>query len=93
MFFKQFPKVEYDFNRTGIKQNMVDLFRSVRPLPSFLDNFSAKESNTQKPTYSKNKKRHIRMTYKGPNSKEGGGGVSPVGRLQSAAPPEGAGRD
>jgi hypothetical protein len=40
MFFKQFPKVEYDFNRTGIKQNMVDLFRSVRPLPSFLDNFS-----------------------------------------------------
>ena len=39
MFFKQFPKVEYDFNRTGIKQNMVDLFRSVRPLPSFLDNF------------------------------------------------------
>ena len=40
MFFKQFPKVQYDFNRTGIKQNMVDLFRSVRPLPSFLDNFS-----------------------------------------------------
>ena len=40
MFFKQFPKVEYDFNRTGIKQNMVDLFRSVRPLPSFLDSFS-----------------------------------------------------
>ena len=39
-FFKQFPKVQYDFNRTGIKQNMVDLFRSVRPLPSFLDNFS-----------------------------------------------------
>ena len=40
-FFKQFPKIEYDFNRTGIKQNMVDLFRSVRPLPSFLDNYSA----------------------------------------------------
>ena len=40
-FFKQFPKVEYDFNRTGVKQNMVDLFRSVRPLPSFLDNYSA----------------------------------------------------
>jgi len=39
-FFKQFPKVEYDFNRTGVLQNMVDLFRSVRPLPSFLDNFS-----------------------------------------------------
>jgi len=39
-FFKHFPKVEYDFNRTGIKQNMVDLFRSVRPLPTFIDNFS-----------------------------------------------------
>ena len=40
-FFRQFPKVEYDFNRTGVLQNMVDLFRSVRPLPSFLDNYSA----------------------------------------------------
>ena len=40
-FFKQFPKIEYDFNSTGVKQNMVDLFRSVRPLPSFLDNYSA----------------------------------------------------
>jgi len=40
-FFKQFPKVEYDFNRTGIKQNMVDLFRSIRPLPTFLDNYSS----------------------------------------------------
>ena len=39
-FFKQFPKVEYDFNRTGVKQNMVDLFRSVRPLPTFLDNYT-----------------------------------------------------
>lgn len=40
-FFKQFPKVEYDFNRTGVMQNMVDIFRAVRPLPSFLDNYSA----------------------------------------------------
>ena len=40
-FFKQFPKVEYDFNRTGVVQNMVDLFRHVRPLPAFLDNISA----------------------------------------------------
>ncbi len=40
-FFKQFPKVQYDFNRTGVLQNMVDLFRSVRPLPSFLDDISA----------------------------------------------------
>ena len=39
-FFTHFPKVEYDFNRDGVKQRMTDLFRSVRPLPSFLDNFS-----------------------------------------------------
>jgi hypothetical protein len=39
-FFKQFPKVKYDFNRQGVLQNMVDLFRSVRALPSFLDNYT-----------------------------------------------------
>ena len=39
-FFKHFPKVEYDFNRDGIKQSLTDIFRSVRPLPTFLDNFS-----------------------------------------------------
>jgi len=41
MFFKQLPKVEYDFNRTGVIQEMVDLFRHVKPLPTFLDNISA----------------------------------------------------
>ena len=40
MFFKQFPKVDYDFNRTGVVQKMVDLYRSVRPLPTFLDTYS-----------------------------------------------------
>jgi len=40
-FFKQFPKVEYDFNQTGVKQNMVDIYRHVKPLPTFLDSFSA----------------------------------------------------
>jgi len=40
MFFKQFPKIDYDFNRTGVIQKMVDLYRSVRPLPSFLDEYS-----------------------------------------------------
>lgn len=40
-FFKQFPKVKYDFNRQGVSQNMIDIFRSVRPLPSFVDNYSA----------------------------------------------------
>ena len=41
MFFKQLPKVKYDFNRSGVIQEMVDLFRHVKPLPSFLDNASA----------------------------------------------------
>src|SRR5210317_537250 len=40
-FFKQFPKVEYNFNQTGVKQNMVDIYRHVKPLPTFLDSFSA----------------------------------------------------
>lgn len=39
-FFKQFPKIKYDFNRQGVFQNMVDLFRSVRALPSFLDSYT-----------------------------------------------------
>ena len=29
-FFSQFPKIEYDFNRTGTIQQMVNIFRSVR---------------------------------------------------------------
>ena len=40
-FFKQFPKVEYDFNRKGVLQNMTDIFRSVRALPAFLDDFNS----------------------------------------------------
>ena len=39
-YFKQFPKVEYDFERNGIVQNMVDIFRHVKPLQNFVDNFS-----------------------------------------------------
>tara|TARA_Y100001937_G_C7131478_1_gene337644 strand:- start:367 stop:1182 length:816 start_codon:yes stop_codon:yes gene_type:complete len=39
-FFKQFPKIEYDFNRTGAITEMLDIFRSVRPLPDLVDNFS-----------------------------------------------------
>lgn len=41
MFFELFPKVAYDFNRRGVTQNMVDIFRGVRALPTFLDDFSA----------------------------------------------------
>ena len=40
-FFKQFPKVSYDFDRSGILQNMVNIYRSVRPLESFVDNINA----------------------------------------------------
>ena len=31
MFFSQFPSVAYDFNRTGTVQQMVNIFRNVRP--------------------------------------------------------------
>ena len=37
-FFRLFPKTEYDFRRTGLKQNMTNIFRSVRPVEEFLDN-------------------------------------------------------
>jgi len=39
-YFKQFPKIEYDFNRSGSINKMVDIFRSVRPLQTFLDSFT-----------------------------------------------------
>ena len=39
-YFRQFPKVDYDFNRTGAVTQMLDIFRSVRPLPDLVDNFS-----------------------------------------------------
>ena len=39
-FFRQFPKIDYDFNREGSITQMVDIFRSVRPLPTFVDEFS-----------------------------------------------------
>lgn len=37
-FFKQFPKVPYDIFRNGINQNIVDIFRVVKPVEEFLDN-------------------------------------------------------
>jgi len=40
-FFKQFPKVQYDFERNGVVQNVVNIYRSVRPLQNFIDNNSA----------------------------------------------------
>jgi len=31
MFFSQFPSLQYDFNRTGTVERMINIFRSVRP--------------------------------------------------------------
>ena len=40
-FFKLFPKVGYDLNNNGVLQNIVNIYRSVRPLKEFLDDYSA----------------------------------------------------
>lgn len=40
-FFKLFPKVGYDLKNTGVLQNIVNIYRSVRPLQEFVDDISA----------------------------------------------------
>ena len=40
-FFKLFPKIGYDLNQSGILQNVVNIYRSVRPLREFIDDISA----------------------------------------------------
>lgn len=40
-FFNKFPKAAYDFNREGVVNNIVDIFRQVRPLQNFVDDFSS----------------------------------------------------
>lgn len=40
-FFKLFPKVGYDLNKSGILQNVVNIYRSIRPLREFIDDVSA----------------------------------------------------
>jgi len=40
-FFNKFPKAEYDFNRQGVVNNVVDIFRQVRPLQNYVDTFSS----------------------------------------------------
>ena len=40
MYFNKFPKIKYDFNRDGIINNVIDIFRQVRPLQNFVDEFS-----------------------------------------------------
>ena len=36
-FFSLFPKVGYDLRNDGVLQNIVNLYRSVRPLQNFVD--------------------------------------------------------
>lgn len=36
-YFKFFPKIEYDINRTGTTQDIVDIYRQVRPIGDRLD--------------------------------------------------------
>ena len=40
-YFSMFPTQAYDFNRQGVYQTVVDIYRSVRPLQNFVDTFSA----------------------------------------------------
>ena len=40
-YFKQFPTLPYDFDRNGIKQTVVDIYRSARPLNAYLDDLNA----------------------------------------------------
>jgi len=39
-YFKLFPKVGYDFNRQGVIQNVINIFRHVRPIQNYVDDFS-----------------------------------------------------
>lgn len=39
-YFRLFPKIGYDFNRDGVIQNVVDIFRHARPLQNFVDDIN-----------------------------------------------------
>jgi len=40
-YFRQFPTLPYDFDRNGILQNVVDIYRGARPLTAFADDANA----------------------------------------------------
>lgn len=40
-YFKKFPKLVYDFNREGVVNSVVDLFRQVRTVQNYVDEFTA----------------------------------------------------
>ncbi len=41
MFFNNFPNTKYDFEGQGKLQNIKNIFRSVRALPTFIDEFTS----------------------------------------------------
>jgi hypothetical protein len=40
-YFRQFPQLNYDFDRNGIQQKVVDIYRAARPLDAYLDDLNA----------------------------------------------------
>lgn len=40
-YFRQFPQLNYDFDRNGILQKVVDIYRAARPLDAYLDDLNA----------------------------------------------------
>ncbi len=40
-YFRQFPQLNYDFDRNGILQKVVDIYRAARPLDAFIDDLNA----------------------------------------------------
>jgi|TARA_B110000858_G_C17795189_1_gene472036 hypothetical protein len=40
-YFSLFPKIGYDYNREGVIQNVVNIFRHVRPVQNYIDNLAA----------------------------------------------------
>lgn len=40
-YFRQFPKLDYDFDRNGILQKVVNIYRAARPLDAFIDDLNA----------------------------------------------------
>ena len=40
-YFSMFPTQVYDYNRDGVLQTVVDLYRSVRPIQNYIDDLAA----------------------------------------------------
>ena len=40
-YFSLFTQSQYDFNRDGVYQNVVDIYKQVRPIQNYVDQISA----------------------------------------------------